>query len=56
MLVEIALVSSFILMGSNLVGVATSSYNSGSWDGKSPVTFFEVVATTRSNTQSLRNP
>lgn len=42
MLVEIALVSSFILMGSNLVGVATSSYNSGSWDGKSPVTFFEV--------------
>ena len=42
MVVEIMLVSSFLLMGSNLVGVATSSYNSGSWDGKSPVTVFEV--------------
>lgn len=40
--IEIMLVASFLLMGSNLVGVATSSYNSGSWDGKSPVTFFEV--------------
>lgn len=40
--VEVALVSSFLLMGSNLVGVATSVYNSGSWDGHSLVNTFEV--------------
>ena len=40
--IEIWLCSSFLLMGSNLVGVATSSYNSGSWDGVSLVNTFEV--------------
>lgn len=40
--VEIWLCSSFLFMGSNLVGVATSSYNSGSWDGVSIVNTFEV--------------
>ena len=39
---EIWLCVSFTLMGSNLVGVATSSYNSGSWDGVSPINTFEV--------------
>ena len=42
MVAEIALVSSFLLFGSNLVGVATESYNYGSWDGKSFVNTFEV--------------
>ncbi len=42
MVVEIAIVSSFLLFGSNLVGVATESYNYGSWDGKSFVNTFEV--------------
>ena len=40
--IEVALVSSFLFMGSNLVGVATSNYNSGSWDGHSLVNAFEV--------------
>lgn len=40
--VEIALVSTFLFYGSNLVGVATSTYNYGSWDGKSVVNAFEV--------------
>lgn len=40
--IEIMLVSSFLLMGSNLVGVATANYNSGSWDGRSPINVFEV--------------
>ena len=40
--VEVALVSSFLFMGSNLVGVATSVYNSGSWDGHSIVNSFQV--------------
>ena len=40
--IEIALVSTFLFYGSNLVGVATSSYNYGSWDGKSIVNTFEV--------------
>ena len=30
-------------MGSNLVGVATSSYNYGDWDGVSPINTFEVA-------------
>lgn len=42
MVVEIAIVSTFLLWGSNLVGVATESYNSGSWDGKSFANTFEV--------------
>lgn len=41
-LVEMALMSSFLFYGSNLVGVATSSYNYGSWDGESLVNTFEV--------------
>lgn len=38
--VEIWLAASFTLMGSNLVGVATANYNSGSWDGVSIVNTF----------------
>ncbi len=41
-LVEMALVTSFLFFGSNLVGVATSDYNSGSWDGRGIVNTFEV--------------
>ena len=40
--IEIVLLSSFLLLGSNQVGVATSSYNWGSWDGVSLVNTFEV--------------
>ena len=40
--VELALVSAFLFYGSNLVGVATSSYNYGSWDGKSIVNVYET--------------
>ncbi len=40
--VEVWLASNFLFMGSNLVGVATSTYNSGSWDGHSLVNTFEV--------------
>ncbi|MDE8702470.1 cytochrome C oxidase Cbb3 [Adlercreutzia equolifaciens] len=40
--VEVVLVTVFLFYGSNLVGVATSSYNHGSWDGASIVNTFEV--------------
>ncbi len=40
--IEVCLAASFLFMGSNLVGVATQSYNYGSWDGHSPVNTFEV--------------
>ena len=30
-------------MGNNLVGVATSNYNYGEWDGISPINTFEVA-------------
>lgn len=40
--IELYLVTSFLFLGSNLVGVATSSYNAGSWDGTSIVNTFEV--------------
>ncbi|MEC4184573.1 cytochrome C oxidase Cbb3 [Adlercreutzia sp. R21] len=40
--VEVVLLTSFLLFGSNLVGVATASYNYGSWDGTSLVNTFEV--------------
>ena len=40
--VELALVTTFLFYGSNLVGVATSSYNYGSWDGKSIVNVYET--------------
>ena len=41
-LVEVYLATSFLFMGSNLVGVATKDYNSGSWDGVSIANSFEV--------------
>ena len=40
--IEVCLAASFLFMGSNLVGVATQSYNYGSWDGHSLVNTFEV--------------
>lgn len=40
--VEIVLISSYLFFGSNLVGVATPNYNSGSWDGNGPITVYEV--------------
>ncbi len=39
---EMCLLSSYLFLGSNLVGVATKDYNSGSWDGVSLVNAFEV--------------
>lgn len=42
MVVEIALACAFLFYGSNLVGVATSSYNFGAWTGESIVNVFEV--------------
>ncbi|MBC2889407.1 cytochrome C oxidase Cbb3 [Gordonibacter massiliensis (ex Traore et al. 2017)] len=41
-IVEVSLMSSFLFMGSNLVGVATQSYNNGSWDGHSIVNTYPV--------------
>lgn len=40
--IEICLVSAFLFMGSNQVGIATPTYNSGSWDQKSVVNSFPV--------------
>lgn len=40
--VEVYLMATFLFFGSNLVGVATSSYNFGAWDGTSIVNTFEV--------------
>ncbi|RNL41343.1 cytochrome C oxidase Cbb3 [Paraeggerthella hongkongensis] len=40
--IEVCLLGSFLFLGSNLVGVATKDYNSGSWDGVSLVNSFEV--------------
>ena len=40
--VEIVLLSSYLFMGSNMVGIATSTYNSGSWDGTSLVNSYQV--------------
>lgn len=42
MVIEIALASAFLFYGSNLVGVATSNYNFGAWNGTSIVNVFEV--------------
>lgn len=39
---ECALLTGFLLFGSNLVGIATSAYNQGEWDGTSIVNTFEV--------------
>lgn len=41
-MLECVLVSGYLFFGSNLVGVATSDYNYGEWDGKSLVSVFEV--------------
>ncbi|MEG2531043.1 MAG: cytochrome C oxidase Cbb3 [Raoultibacter sp.] len=40
--VEIYLLTTFLLMGSNLVGVATPAYNEGSWNKAGIVNTFEV--------------
>lgn len=40
--IEVLLAANFLFFGSNLVGVATSNYNEGSWDGHSLVNTFEV--------------
>ena len=40
--IEIVLISGYLFMGSNLVGVATPNYNSGSWDGSAPITTFKT--------------
>lgn len=40
--IQSALLSAYLFMGSNLVGVATSNYNYGDWDGVSPVNTFEI--------------
>lgn len=40
--IELVLLTVFLFYGSNLVGVATSFYNYGSWDGTSVVNTFEV--------------
>ncbi|MEG1886367.1 MAG: hypothetical protein RR182_08840, partial [Alistipes sp.] len=40
--IEIYLVTTFLLMGSNLVGVATPTYNSGSWNKSGIVNTFKV--------------
>lgn len=42
-LIEAILVSFYLLMGSNLVGLATPNYNYGDWDGVSPINTFEVA-------------
>ena len=39
---EVVLATTFLFFGSNLVGVATSSYNYGDWDGKSLVNTYDV--------------
>lgn len=39
---EIYIVSSFLLFGSNLVGVATKNYNYGEWDQQSIVNVFDA--------------
>lgn len=41
--IECILLCAFLLYGSNLVGIATSSYNYGSWDGRSLVNVYEAA-------------
>ncbi len=41
-MIECALCAAFLFYGANMVGVATSSYNYGEWDGASLVNTFEV--------------
>lgn len=42
-IVQSCLLAAYLLMGSNLVGVATSNYNYGDWDGVSTINTFEVA-------------
>ena len=42
-LVEVYLVSLFLFMGSNLVGIAAKSYNYGAWDKESVVNVYEAA-------------
>jgi len=42
-LVEVYLISSFLFFGSNLVGIATKSYNYGSWDRESIVSVYDAA-------------
>ena len=42
-IVEVYLVSLFLFMGSNLVGVAAKSYNYGAWDGESIVNVYDAA-------------
>ena len=42
LLVELYLVSLFLFLGSNLVGVASKSYNYGAWDGESIVNVYDA--------------
>ena len=39
---EVLVLSAYLFLGSNQVGIATSSYNSGSWDGHSFVNTYKV--------------
>ncbi|MEG0990473.1 MAG: cytochrome C oxidase Cbb3 [Gordonibacter sp.] len=41
-IIEVWLMATFLFMGSNLVGVATKDYNSGSWNGQGLANTFEV--------------
>lgn len=43
LLVEMYFVSSFLFLGSNLVGVAAKSYNYGAWDGESIVNVYDAA-------------
>lgn len=42
LIIECSLITTFLFFGSNLVGIATQSYNQGQWDGQSIVNVFEV--------------
>ncbi len=42
LVIECVLCAAFLFYGSNMVGIATSSYNYGEWDGTSLVNSFEV--------------
>lgn len=39
---EVFVLTAYLLLGSNQVGVATANYNSGSWDGHSIVNTYKV--------------
>lgn len=39
---EIFVLTAYLLLGSNQVGIATANYNSGSWDGRSIVNTYKV--------------